>query len=166
MSQALLTLQEPLSPPRIGGIAAALAVHVAALMMLMAPMTYAPPLPTGEEPVVTVFEIVKPPEPVIPPPVPTIKTVKPEVVPLVNTPVKPIETIPPIILDDGGINDLVYVKPVTEIPGDAVVLPAGPVSLSTEFAPPPRYPVASLRNGDQGTVMLLVKVDEIGRAHV
>jgi len=164
MSHAIHVLNEPLSPPRIGGIAAALAIHVAALMMLMAPMTYAPSLPVEEE-VYIVPEDIKPKEPVIPPPPPTdpkpkLTTVEVKLVPtqIISPPVNP-----PLVIEHGGANDTPYIEPVgTQI--EAVIAPpSGPISLSTEYAPSPRYPALSLRNGEQGTVLLLVKVDATGK---
>ncbi len=165
MTHATLLLNEPLSPPRIGGIAAALAIHVAALMMLMAPMTYAPPLPVAED-VVIVPEDIKPKIPPIPepPPIDRKPEVKPVEVKLVQTPTQNQPITPPIIIDNGGANDVQYVDPPgKEIVGPAIDPPSGPISLSTEYAPPPRYPAISLRNGEQGTVLLLVKVDATGK---
>jgi periplasmic protein TonB len=163
MSQAAtVLLNEPLSAPRIGGIAAALAIHVAALMLLMAPMTYVPPA-VDAEPIMTLFEDVKPPEITIPPPLPIAVTAKPLVVPLVRTPtVAPEIKTPPLILAQGGENDIPYFEPKTEHFGEVIAPPSGPISLSTEFAPAPKYPALSLRNGEEGIVLLLVKVGADG----
>jgi len=163
MSHAIPVLNEPLSPPRIGGIATALAIHVAALMLLMAPMTYAPPLPVEEEFSVIPMDI-DPPKPLIPPPppIPTVQNIKPTIVPLTNPTVTPNVT-PPIIVDEGGVNDQPYIAPIGEIVEQVITPPSGPVSLSTEYAPAPRYPAMSLRNGEEGTVLLLVKVDATGK---
>ncbi len=163
MSQAVIHLNEPLSPPRIGGIAAALAIHVAALMMLMAPMSYTPPMKNAEEQVLTVFETIKPKPIEIPQPPKPTQLPKPEVVQLVKAPTtitKP--DIPPVVVIDGGENDIAYTEPVTDIVGPVIAPPSGPISLSTEYAPAPKYPVMSLRNGEEGTVMLLVKVGADG----
>ncbi len=164
MSLASIHLDEPLSPPRIGGIAAALAVHVAALMMLMAPMTYAPALPEADEPTVTVWEPVKPVDPVIPQPPPQlIQKEKPELVPVVNTqPVAP-PADPPVIYDKGGQNDTQYVDTIGDKVDPVIPPPSGPIRLSTEYAPSPNYPIAALRNSEQGTVLLLVMVDATGK---
>jgi periplasmic protein TonB len=163
MSQAILVLDEPLSPPRIGGIAAAIAVHVAAMMLLMAPMSYPPPVTDTEEQVLTVFETIKPLIIEVPkPPIPTTHP-KPEIVQLVKTPTtitKP--DIPPLVVIDGGENDTAYTPPVTDIGGPSIAPPSGPISLSTEYAPAPKYPPISLRNGEEGTVLLLVKVGADG----
>ncbi len=163
MSHAIHVLNEPLSPPRIGGIAAALAIHVAALMLLMAPMTYSPPLPDDEEREITVWEPIKPIAPVIPLPPQPIQKVKPEVVPLTNTQVVTPPVTPPIIVENGGANDEQYIPPMGLEIGPLITPPSGPISLSTEYAPAPRYPALSLRNGEEGTVLLLVKVDATGK---
>lgn len=165
MSHAIHVLNEPLSPPRIGGIAAALAIHVAALMMLMAPMTYAPPLPVAEDVfIVPDFDKPKDPPVLVPPPKDPKPQAKPVEVKLVQTPVLNPPVTPPIIIDNGGANDLPYIDPPgTDIVDPVIEIPSGPMSLSTEYAPPPRYPAISLRNGEQGTVLLLVKVDATGK---
>jgi periplasmic protein TonB len=166
VSQAIIHLNEPLSPPRIGGIAAALAIHVAALMMLMAPMTYAPPMPiTEEQPFVP--EDIKPIIPDRPKPAPIDKKdqITPVVVPLVlKQAVAPVE-LPPIVLNEGSSNDTPYIEaPTSGEPAlPFIAPPSGPISLSTEYAPAPNYPIASLRNGEEGTVLLLVKVDATGK---
>lgn len=164
MSQAAIVLDVPLSPPRIGGIATAMAMHVAAFMLLMAPMSYVPPTADLEEQII-VPDYDKPKEIKIPPPIPTITTIKKhELVPLVRTPTTTtkVET-PAILVLDGGEMDIPYVETKTEVIGESILLPSGPVSLSTEYAPAPRYPVLSLRNGEEGTVLLLVKVDATGK---
>lgn len=163
MSHAIHVLNEPLSPPRIGGIAAALAIHVAALMLLMAPMTYAPPLPETEDPIIINWDPIKPIEPVTPPPPQPAQPQKPEVVPLTNTQVIIPPVTPPVIVENGGVNDEQYVPPIGDEIGPTISPPSGPISLSTEYAPSPRYPALSLRNGEEGTVLLLVKVDATGK---
>ncbi len=164
MSLASIHLDEPLSPPRIGGIAAALAVHVAALMMLMAPMTYAPPLPVVEDTYI-VPEFIKPkdPPPVLPPPKDPKPEVKPVEAKLMTTPTLDPPVDPAIITNDSGPNSTPYIEPTGIIVGPVIPPPSGPISLRTEYAPSPRYPVASLRNGEQGTVLLLVMVDATGK---
>lgn len=164
MNQAITILDEPLSPPRIGGIAAALAVHVAALMLLMAPMTYAPPLPV-EEDIFIVQDIIEPKTPETPPAPP--KNPKPEVKPfevkLLAAPVLDTPITPPVVYQDTGVNDQQFIEPIGSLVDQVIAPPSGPISLSTEYAPSPRYPVLSIRNGEEGTVLLLVKVDALGR---
>ena len=163
MSQALTHLNEPLSPPRIGGIATAMAMHVAAFMLLMAPMSYVPPLAETEE-VTIVPEML--PEKEIEKTKPYIERkleIKPIEVPVVQKQTIAPPVTPPIVVDQGGANDIPYEAPVGEIVGPVIDQPSGQISLSTEYAPAPRYPILSLRNGEQGTVLLLVKVDATGK---
>lgn len=162
MSQAAIYLHEPLSAPRIGGIAIAMAMHVVAFMLLMAPMSYAPPVADVQEDIIVpVFdepEKIKETEPV-----PINVITKQEVMPLIKTPTAaPKPEVPPIIFAEGGVNDTPYSPPQAEHFGDVIAPPSGPISLSTEFAPAPKYPIASLRNGEEGTVLLLVKVGADG----
>jgi len=161
MSQAVIHLNEPLSPPRIGGIAAALAIHVAALMMLMAPMSYTPPMPQVDD-LVIVPEDIKPIEPQLPkPPDPTPK--RPELVPIEKTPVAIVPPItPPVVYNESSIVDTEQGEIISEHVDVVIPPPSGPISLSTEYAPAPKYPAMSLRNGEEGTVLLLVKVGADG----
>ncbi len=164
MSQALIHLTEPLSPPRIGGIASAMAMHVAAFMLLMAPMSYVPPMADVQEQIF-VPEFIKPIVPVTPLP-PVINIIrKPEVVPLVRTPSTTTKVeIPTVVVADGGEMDIPYVETtIPEVIGTPFQPPSGPISLSTEYAPAPNYPPLSIRNGEEGTVLLLVKVDATGK---
>jgi periplasmic protein TonB len=166
MNQAVLTLNEPISPPRIGGVATAIAFHIVAFMLLMVPLSYTPPMVIDDQPVVIQdFTRVKPIE--VPPAPPVeIKKEKPKIVPLtqIHT-VTPPDVTPEVLYNTPTSNNVPYVPPTTGGPivEPYIAPPSGPVSLSTEFAPAPRYPVASLRNGEEGTVILLVKVDAMGR---
>lgn len=164
MSHAITLLNEPLSPPRIGGIAAALAIHVAALMLLMAPMTYAPPLPKSEEVyIVPDYDEPKKIELPEPPPVDIKVKEKPVEATLVKQQTVAPPDTPPIIFTEGAENDVPYIETQVEKIGTEIGPPSGPISLSTEYAPSPRYPALSLRNGEEGTVLLLVKVDATGK---
>jgi protein TonB len=166
MSQAVIHLNEPLSPPRIGGIATAMAMHVAAFMLLMAPMSYVPPVADFQEQ--TVFPTFDEPKEIkIPDPVPIDKKqeIKPVVALIVQKQtITPVD-IPPIVFNQGSANDTQYFETPTN--GEStlpfVAPPSGPISLSTEYAPAPKYPMLSIRNGEQGTVLLLVKVDATGK---
>lgn len=150
---------------RIAAIAAAIAVHAAALLMLLMPMA-APPIAAvaKAKPIITWY---------------APKEIEPEVVPIVQPPVTPVQqtqrtvetptVTPPIaetqVIVDGGT--VAAIETATE--STAVI--AGPVidtgpmeSASLEYvkAPAPRYPIAEIRNNVQGTVMLRVLVDVDG----
>jgi periplasmic protein TonB len=167
MNQTALALHEPLSPPRIGGVATAIAFHIVAFMLLMVPLSYTPPMIVDDEPVVIQdFTRVKPiEEPKPPPPIEVIKE-KPRIVPLTQIrTITPPNVTPEVFYNTPTDNNIPYVPPTTGGPivEPYVAPPSGPVSLSTEFAPAPRYPTISLRNGEEGTVILLVRVDAMGR---
>jgi periplasmic protein TonB len=167
MNQAVLMLNEPISPPRVGGVAAAIALHIVAFMLLMVPLSYTPPFETPdtiiyEDPAVRVIaETEKVPEEE------KVKLdKKPELVPLVNRQtVTPPQPTSEVVYNTAGPTDIPTTDPVpnqgpTELPYEAP--PSGPISLSTLFAPAPRYPTTSLRNGEEGVVILLVRVDAAG----
>jgi periplasmic protein TonB len=149
---------------RIAAIAAAIAVHAAALLMLLMPMA-APPLaaPTKPKdqyrwypkeevkPKPVEAEIVKPatPKPVEPRPVvqPRIETPVIDVPIIVDTGERAVDVAAPVI-DSGDVG--------------SVAQGAGPLPSATlEYvrATSPRYPINELRSGIEGTVVLRVLVD-------
>jgi len=154
---------------RIAAIAAAIAVHAAALLMLLMPMA-APPLaapPRAKEDVRWY-----PKEEIKPKPVEAeiVKRVTPK--PVEPRPVvKPVENKQvvdvPVIVDQGSERAVDIVVPATE-GGDigASSQGTGPLPSATlEYvrATSPRYPTNELRNGVQGTVILRVLVDIDGK---
>jgi len=164
MSQAVIHLNEPLSPPRIGGIAAAIAIHVAAMMLLMAPLSYTPPASEPEQ--ITLIQDIDPPKdfPIPKPPTDKPKPItKPTFAPIVTKQDVAKTDPPPVLINIGGEMD--YPVGPTETGEESIpFVPSNePISLSTEYAPAPKYPALSLRNGEQGTVLLLVMVGADGR---
>ena len=154
---------------RIAAIAAAIAVHAAALLMLLMPMA-APPLaapPRAKEDVRWY-----PKEEIKPKPVEAeiVKRVTPK--PVEPRPVvKPVEdkqiVDAPIIVDQGSERAVDTAVPVVD-GGDvgASSQGTGPLPSATlEYvrATSPRYPINELRNGVQGTVILRVLVDIDGK---
>ena len=154
---------------RIAAIAAAIAVHAAALLMLLMPMA-APPLaapPRAKEDVRWY-----PKEEIKPKPVEAeiVKRVIPK--PVEPRPVvKPVEDKQivdvPVIVDQGSERAVDIVVPTIE-GGDigASSQGTGPLPSATlEYvrATSPRYPTNELRNGVQGTVILRVLVDIDGK---
>ena len=154
---------------RIAAIAAAIAVHAAALLMLLMPMA-APPLaspPRAKEDVRWY-----PKEEIKPKPVEAeiVKRVTPK--PVEPRPVvKPVEDKQivdvPIIVDQGSERAVDTAVPVVD-GGDvgASSQGTGPLPSATlEYvrATSPRYPINELRNGVQGTVILRVLVDIDGK---
>jgi periplasmic protein TonB len=149
---------------RIAGLAGAITINVALLLLLLTPMSVPPPQPEHETiRVVDIFDRIKPPAP---PPVP---------VP-VTTPRLPSTAsarphrmdVPPaaeqVVVEDGTLP----ADPVVETASEAVPslessTPLPGVRLEYLQAPAPAYPRDALRDGVQGTVMLQVLVDVDGR---
>jgi len=153
-----------LDPKRIAATSATIAVHVLALMLLLAPVQSSPP---QEPEVVTVLNWEEPkplPRPTPPPPRPVNIThaatppraVAPIPVPLL--PPAPVDTLDEQPSTDG---DTEVIAP----PGDftEIAPPAGPRDLRVLVGPPPRYPIEELRAGREGRVLLLIEVDPLGR---
>jgi protein TonB len=150
---------------RIAAESGAIAVHVAALMLLLAPMSV-PPAPVAEE-VISDFEIIRPKDPPPPPPPPVE-------VPIRTSPRTPPQAVqparvepPPITVVDATAIDL---PPVTETiaeathePTESITRPLAGAHLEYEFAPPPRYSAEMMRAGLEGTVLLRVLVDVDGK---
>ena len=154
---------------RIAAIAAALAVHTVALLMLLMPMA-APPLAAPTKPKEQVRwypkEEVKP------------KPVEAEIVERVTPkPVEPrpvvqprIETPPAIdvpIIDNTGSERVIDIPAIDSgetggTSGQGMTGPLPSATLEYVRATSPRYPINELRNGVQGTVMLRVLVDVDG----
>lgn len=150
---------------RIAAESGAIAVHVAALMLLLAPMSV-PSMPVAEEqfPPFIIDPIKAPPPPPPPPPIEVpVRTASQTPTPVVQPAhVEP----PPITVVDATAVDL---PPVTESlveathePGDSIAPPLAGAHLEYEIAPPPRYTSEMMRAGLEGTVLLRVLVDVDG----
>jgi protein TonB len=151
---------------RVVALAAAIALHLIALLLLLVPMAapqLAPTIPKNDRtPIPLIKEDVPvtplPPDRVKPKPVETKVEPKPSV-----APPTPIEAHPQIV-DYGTL-------PATEGPVVAPSNDIGPVDTSPMVgsqlqyvtAPPPPYPGAEQRRGIEGTVMLRILVDVDGR---
>lgn len=162
-------LQQAISriePVRILGIAGAIALNVAALMLLMvpvsAPMQIAPP----DKETIYIHDPPKP-KPAEPEPVPIVKpqTIR-ATAPTLSNPPKP-QPMPDqeVIVPDGTD----YVPPTRTDPmpdiGQTLPNPDPLPSTRLEYAsaPAPTYPREALLNGIQGTVVLKVLVDVDGK---
>lgn len=106
-----------------------------------------------------------PPRPVAPPVVPTVPTVKPAVVPNVALPTT--HPAPIAVPTWSSITPIapVAITHVATAQGPAPVAPVGysDATIAYETATPPAYPVAALRAGIQGTVLLKVLVGPDGK---
>jgi len=156
--------RKPLQHARIAAWSTALAVHVLALLLLLVPATYvAAPLPRDTS--LQVRWIVPAPTPPVPPPIQTAAPLPPTAPTAVShalpaplpAPVAQLQT-PAIALP---ATEAVPALPVAPVEPSAA--PAAGATLRYRSAPPPAYPLAALRSGEQGTVLLRVEVAADGR---
>lgn len=152
------------NPVRIAATSTAIALHVVALLVLIAPVA-APP--SADEPIVMRVVPIWPKEKVPPPPKP------PEEVPVTppqntTTIVQPQQNVVPVdvpIVSDEGTE--VYVPTIADAgPVASANIDPNPVAavrLEYADAPAPAYPRDAMRAGRQGVVMLQVTVDTDGR---
>lgn len=151
---------------RVLGWSTALALHVLALMLLLIPAAYvAAPLPRERMQI----RMLVPPEPTPPVPVPT----EPEVPTLVQPRTVPTPKVAPLPPPTASADDALAVAPLpASEPQPPVLAPSVPdpaaggagAQLQYRSAPPPAYPIAAIRNHEQGTVLLRVRVEADGRA--
>lgn len=152
---------------RIAAIAAAMAVHAIALLMLLMPMA-APPIAAPVKPKITIEWYKK--EQVEPKPVEAeiIKPVTPK--PVEQRPVVQQRTVETPVTDipitmEAGSERVVDIPAIDTGDMGGASQGTGPLPSATlEYvrATSPRYPINELRNGVQGTVMLRVLVDVDG----
>lgn len=155
---------------RVLGWSTALAVHILALMLLLIPAAYvAAPLPRERMQVRMLIPMQKPTTP---------PTIQEEVKPAPPKQVQPPTTLPkpqvaPLPPPTASAEDALAVAPLpaSENLAPALGLPtpvattAGEgVQLQYRSAPTPSYPIAALRNHEQGTVLLRVRVEPDGKA--
>lgn len=149
---------------RIGGISGSVAVHVAALLLLAIPVALPTLRPAAPE-----FSVrwIETPPPVIAVPLPD----EPQPRPLPRTSVKPIAVITPvpaIALDSMvTVPAAPVIDSVPELPAATGITgpsqaPGANVRLDYARTTTPRYPIESMRRGEQGTVLLRVRVDRDG----
>ncbi|KFN50263.1 energy transducer TonB [Arenimonas composti] len=151
---------------RIAGNVGVISLHGLVFAVLMMPSSWqAPAAIDAEPPPVVIEEIVKP-EPIreTEPPPPRIEQIRerprPEVPPRVVEPEAPPVSDAPVF-PDGEI----YAPPEGEVgPLVDTFEPAAPalVELALDVHPSPRYPRNALRRGEEGLVVLRVRVDEGG----
>ena len=148
---------------RIAGLAGAITVNVALLLLLLTPMSVPPPQPGHETiRVIDIVDRIKPPDP---PPVPVPVTTPRLPSTAIATPHR--IDVPPaaeqVVVEDGTLP----ADPVVEATSSQAVPPESTtplpgVRLEYLRAPAPAYPREALRDGIQGTVMLQVLVDVDG----
>ncbi|MBP6750397.1 MAG: TonB family protein [Xanthomonadaceae bacterium] len=155
---------------RIAGMAAAMTLNIAALMLLLVPVSA--PMPTtridSETPPPVWIERKKPqPKPDKPIEVRVVQPttrLKPEIVRQPPTP-QTVATQNDIVVPDGTeyVEPQVVERIVDETIGPPIVPVQAASSLEYATAPPPPYPRDALMDGLQGTVYLKVLVDVDGK---
>jgi periplasmic protein TonB len=152
-----------LNPYRILGMAGAIAVNTAALMLLLVPVSPPQILDTSDNRR-TIFEFIDPKKEPPPKPIEEVKVEKPQprnTAPVAQPRPQPVADVPVMVADATE-----YVEPVVDpVPDPGPIAPpvdTGPLEssqLQYASAPPPAYPRESLLAGDEGTVVLRVLVD-------
>ena len=152
---------------RIAALAAAIAVHAIALLMLLMPMAAPPIKPVAlDAPKDPIFQIYE--KKVLPDPIPVIEErkivpeKKPDVIQKRIDVVTPVVDTPVIV--EGGSEPVIEQSMVDTgaITGPALGGPLPSATLEYVRATSPRYPINELRKGVQGTVLLRVLVDVDG----
>lgn len=151
-----------LNPLRILVTAAALALHAAVLLVLIAPVAM-PPAAEVTERIRILPDVPRDPPP-DPPPV--VKVVEPTATPT-TTPTRRVETVQPDIPIVTDRSTDTYVASVEDVspPGPVSIDPPAPAAMQLEYvtAPPPTYPRAAQAGHREGVVLLRVTVGTDGR---
>jgi protein TonB len=146
---------------RIAANTLTIALHLAALMILMAPLEWSPPQePVREEapPVLVPDIVVKPVDP--PPPIRTVVREEPRPQPVVATPQETPQPVEEVVMNEGT-----ELAEAVADPGPPVSFDPGPAvaQLSVIDSSAPRYPRPALQRGLAGTVTLRILVGIDGR---
>jgi protein TonB len=161
LAQAIAAIQ----PSRVLGMAGAIALNIAALMLLLVPMS-APIAVAKEEAPIFQLDLPKP-KPPEPPPVQKVSPPKPhpQPVPSLQRPLPAVVPPPPVLFETATEMSL---PPPTNVGTEVAkidVPPVGPLAsehLQYADAPAPSYPREALMAGIEGTVVLKVLVDVDG----
>jgi protein TonB len=158
MTASLPLPSQPLSPLRIGAQSFALAIHAAALAMIIlpaAPLVQPPPIPKPLA-IIELAEVVRLPPPPVPPiPQPPARRV--------SQPVAPVPVVQQVV--DTTSTYVVPAVDTADVPIDHTAVPAPPsrkAQVAYEDASSPPYPTIAIRRGWEGTVTLRVLVDTDG----
>ncbi|HIE0126614.1 TPA: energy transducer TonB [Stenotrophomonas maltophilia] len=150
-------------PARVAAWSAAIALHLLAFLLLLIPATYqAVQVPRDKTPIRLIEKIPPPPTPPVPVPPKEIVQVAPKprtqpVVPPLPAPTATVEETQGIALPAAEP------APPQLAPSIDTSTPLAGAQLQYRSAPPPTYPIQSLRNHEQGTVLLRVEVDTRGQ---
>ncbi len=155
---------EGLNWSRITGYTLVVAIHVAAILALLAPVSGAQQ-EAAEEEITRVVIIEPPPPPPLPPPPPP-EPPKPqeikELVPPQPTQLPPPPEEPPVVFDDPTPMDTPAPPPTPPAPPAATPDIGASVDISSKNMNPPKYPPRAFQQGVEGTVILIVDVDANG----
>ncbi|HET6906063.1 MAG TPA: TonB family protein [Rhodanobacteraceae bacterium] len=167
MTSVVLHPRHELAPHAIRSFAMALAISLNLVALLIAlrplPVTLPAALPT---PTTLTARLWHPSKPIPLPPMPDAQVVKrithaqPIRVPPPHPVIAPVIDQPTQVVTTETSNN---VKPVEVTSGSAVAGGNNDATIAYETATPPRYPIAALREGVQGTVLLRVLVDATGK---
>lgn len=163
---AMVSTDGLFKPERAAGLALVLAMHAGLLWGLWQHRL----IPTPQEAMTLFVNFIAPPAPELIPPPPKpkpkpIETPKPRQIVATTPVVAPTEFIAPPPPPEPA--PLIVAPPPPAAPAPA--LPVGPVKLASELAvtcparTAPRYPPASRRLSEEGTVVLRVELDEQGK---
>ncbi|WP_164115244.1 energy transducer TonB [Stenotrophomonas maltophilia] len=150
-------------PARVAAWSAAIALHLLAFLLLLIPATYqAVQAPRDKTPIRLIEKIPPPPTPPVTVPPKEIVQVVPKprtqpVVPPLPAPTATVEETQGIALPAAEP------APPQLAPSIDTSTPLAGAQLQYRSAPPPSYPIQSLRNHEQGTVLLRVEVDIQGQ---
>jgi protein TonB len=152
---------------RILGIAAAIAVHALAFMLLLVPMATPAPvaLLPDEKPVVD-WDMSKP-DPVTPTPPETVRVQQPRAKPQPQPRVVPDSSMPindQVLTDPGETVEPAFDSTDNVVPTEGDIgTPLSGVRLEYALAKAPPYPREAFRQGLQGQVLLKILVDTDGK---
>ncbi|HHW4679106.1 MAG TPA: energy transducer TonB [Xylella sp.] len=155
---------DALNWPRIVGFAFVIALHLAALMLLMIPAA-AIKAPSEKQQVTAVTIVDAPPSP--PPPPPPLPPQDKPPPPVKNlAPPRPAPVPPP---PQAPVVDVPEPRPTDVVVPPAPPAPPSPpndigasVDISSKSMNPPKYPSPALRSGITGEVVLIIDVDANG----
>ena len=156
------------SVPRTISMAGAIAVHVGAIVLLAVPMMRPTTLAAIAEPIQIIWHTPEPepmavPLPPEPQPLPKPRRPTPAVATPVETP--PITVTEPTTVAAAVTAPPTDIAPVVDVPAATVEgsRRGADVSLAYIDARAPRYPRDSIREHEEGVVLLRVFVDRVGR---
>jgi protein TonB len=160
MSHALPALPQTIDPKRVAATSATIALHLAVVMLLLAPPSIQPAPEVVPPPIVVDWTKPKPPPPMPPPPPDQpVRRVVQEAPPQIVQHVEP----PPVIFETTSA--MATIAPEIIAPPSEIIAPppSGPMTLQVLQGPAPPYPRSELMAGISGRVVLRIEVDAGGR---